>query len=79
MLLVPPGAATVTSTGPTLVAAGLVAVIWLSLFTVNADAGMDPKSTSVAPVKPEPVMVTLVPPASGPLVGLTAVTAGTVL
>ncbi len=35
-----------------------------------------PKSTAVAPVKPVPVMVTVVPPAVGPAVGLTAVTVG---
>jgi hypothetical protein len=35
-----------------------------------------PKSTAVAPVKPVPVIVTLVPPAVGPLLGLTLVTVG---
>ena len=39
-------------------------------------AGVSPKSTSVAPVNPVPVIVTVVPPAAGPLVGLTFVTAG---
>ena len=34
-------------------------------------AGIDPKSTTVAPEKPLPVMVTVVPPAAGPLLGLT--------
>ncbi len=32
-------------------------------------AGVVPKSTAVAPVKPVPVMVTVVPPAVGPAVG----------
>ena len=36
-----------------------------------------PKRTAVAPVKLEPVMMTVVPPAAGPLGGLTPVTAGT--
>ena len=35
-----------------------------------------PKFTAVAPVKPVPVMVTDVPPAAGPLVGLTLETEG---
>jgi hypothetical protein len=35
-----------------------------------------PKFTAVAPVKPVPVIVTLVPPAVGPLLGLTFVTVG---
>ncbi len=39
-------------------------------------AGGSPKSTSVAPVKPAPVMVTTVPPLEGPLFGLTEETEG---
>jgi len=39
-------------------------------------AAVVPKLTAVAPRKSVPVMVTLVPPVSGPLLGLTAVTAG---
>ncbi len=35
-----------------------------------------PKSTAVAPVKLVPLTVTEVPPAVGPLVGLTTVTVG---
>ena len=35
-----------------------------------------PKTTLVAPVKPVPVMVTVVPPAGGPEVGETPVTVG---
>jgi hypothetical protein len=38
-----------------------------------------PKSTAVAPVNPPPVMVTGVPPLSGPLAGATLVTAGAAL
>jgi hypothetical protein len=37
-------------------------------------AAVDPKSTTVAPEKPLPEMVTVVPPAAGPLLGLTRVT-----
>ena len=37
-----------------------------------------PKVTAVAPVKPVPVIVTVVPPASGPEGGATLVIVGTV-
>ena len=37
---------------------------------------MAPNFTAVAPVKLVPVIVTVVPPAVGPEVGLTAVTVG---
>src|SRR5665213_818201 len=56
--------------------AGAVAVTWVSDTTVNVVAGIEPNVTAVAPVKPEPVTVTLVPPAMGPLVGLIAVIVG---
>ncbi len=65
---------TVTSTVP--LPAGLVAVIWVSLLNVKL-ATVEPNETPVASVKPEPVMVTLVPPAADPLVGLMLVTDGT--
>ena len=71
---VPPGVVTVTSTVP--VPAGLSAVIVVSLTTVKFVAAVVPKSTAVAPVKPVPVIVTDVPPAAGPLVGLRPVTVG---
>ena len=71
---VPPGVVTVTSTVP--VPAGLSAVITVSLTTVKFVAGFVPKSTAVAPVKPVPVIVTMVPPAAGPSFGLTAETVG---
>ena len=58
------------------VPAGLSAVIVVSLTTVEFVAGVVPKSTAVAPVKPVPVIVTNVPPAAGPLVGLRPVTVG---
>ena len=48
----------------------------MSSTTVTPVAAVAPKSTAVAPVKPVPVIVTDVPPATGPLVGLTPVTVG---
>ena len=76
---VPPGVVTVTSTVP--LPAGLTAVIWVSLLTVKLVAIVEPTSTAsnetlVAQVNPVPVRVTLVPPASGPLVGLMLLTEG---
>ena len=65
---------TVTSTVP--VPAGAVTVSEVALFTVTPVPAVAPKSTAVAPVKPVPVSVTEVPPATGPLFGLTAVTVG---
>jgi hypothetical protein len=73
---VPPGVVTVTSTVPA-EPAGEVALILVALTTVNEVAAVDPKLTAVAPVNPVPVIVTTVPPASGPALGRTAVTAGT--
>ena len=70
----PAGVVTVTSTVP--VPAGLLAVIVVSFTTVRFVAAVVPNSTAVAPVKPVPVIVTGVPPAVGPLVGLRPVTAG---
>jgi hypothetical protein len=72
--LIPPGVVTVTSTVPA--PAGEVAVICVALFIVNVVAAVAPNFTAVAPVKFVPVMVTLVPPAVGPLVGFTDVTVG---
>ena len=67
-----PGVTTVTSTVP--VPAGLVAVIWVSESTTTFVAATMPKSTCVAPLKPDPVIVTVVPPVAGPEGGLTPVT-----
>src|SRR2546421_732276 len=73
--LVPPaGVVTVMSTAP--VPAGGTAGIWVALPTVCEVAWVPPNWTAVAPVKPVPVIVTLVPPADGPFDGLTAVTVG---
>ena len=71
---VPAGVVTVTFATP--VPAGLSAVIVVSLTTVTFVAAVVPKSTAVAPVNPAPVIVTRVPPAAGPLVGLRPETVG---
>ena len=72
--LVPDGVVTVTSTVPA-ACAGEVALIWLAVFTVNV-AAVVPNFTAVAPVNPVPAIVTLVPPALGPELGVTLVTVG---
>ena len=51
-----------------------VAVIWVALLTVNESAAVPANLTAVAPEKFVPVMVTLVPPAAGPIFGATSVT-----
>ena len=71
---VPTEVVTVMSTAP--VPEGETAVTWLSLFTVNEVAALVPNFTAVAPVKPEPVTVTDVPPVVAPPVGLIAVICG---
>jgi hypothetical protein len=45
--------------------------------TVKLAAGVAPKFTAVTPKKLVPLIVTVVPPADGPLVGSTPVTVGT--
>lgn len=55
--------------------AGVTAVIDVSEFTVKL-AETVPKSTADAPVKPVPVIVMDVPPATDPVGGVTAVTVG---
>src|SRR5580692_9889625 len=75
--LVPPGAVTVTSTVPA-DSAGEVTVSEVPVpFTTTLVPAVVPNFTEVAPVKPDPVTVTEVPPDVGPVFGLTAVTAGT--
>ena len=51
-------------------------MIWVAPLTVKEPAGVPPKLTAVAPLRFAPVMVTLVPPAAGPVFGLTLVTVG---
>jgi hypothetical protein len=72
---VPSGVVTVTWTVP--VPAGLVAVIIVRLSTVTLVALADPKETVEPFTNPVPLIVTVVPPASGPVDGETDVTVGT--
>ena len=72
---VPPGVVTTTLTAPA-VFAGVCAVIEVALATTTFVAAVPPKVTPVAPVKLVPVIVTLVPPAGRPPLGLTPVTVG---
>src|SRR6185312_15131514 len=74
--LVPAGVVTVTSTTPAAAPVGAVTVIEVSLLTVKLAAAIAPKLTAVAPRKFVPVIVTTVPPASGPLLGETLMTVG---
>lgn len=69
------GPVTVTSTVPT-EPAGLVAVIWVPLFTVKVVAGVESKVTAVAPLKPDPLITTTVPPGRGPVFGVRPETTG---
>ena len=55
---------------------GAAAVMEVDETTVKLVAGVPPKVTAVAPSNPVPVMVTVVPPLTGPLGGLTAVMVG---
>ena len=75
MALVPAEVVTVTSSVPE--PAGDETVISVAETTVKLVAAVVPKSTAVAPVNPEPVTVTVVPPAGRPATGLRAVTFGT--
>ena len=70
----PPGVVTVTSTLP--LPAGEVAVIELSELTVKLVASLLPNTTAEALPRFVPVIVTEVPPASGPSLGDTPVTVG---
>jgi hypothetical protein len=72
---VPNGVVTVTSTVAA-DSAGETAVICVAELTVKLVAAVAPKLTAVAPVNEVPVMVTDVPPAVDPEVGLTEVTVG---
>ncbi len=66
---------TTTSTAPA-AWAGVVASIWVELTKVTPVAAVPPKVTVAPLTKFVPVMVTAVPPMSGPLVGATEVTVG---
>jgi hypothetical protein len=64
----------VTVIGPVVAPVGTVVVIWISLFTVKAGWLVPLNFTAVAPVKPEPLIVTDAP--STPLLGLKLVITG---
>jgi len=77
--LVPSGVDTVTTTDPVDAAAGAIARMMLDVLTYQpVGAGVDPKSTAVAPSKSPPVISTKVPPPRGPWEGETEFTTGTV-
>ena len=66
---------TVTETVP--VPAGTTTLSEVSLVTSTEVPALEPKSTLVDPeTNPVPVTVTVLVPAAGPLLGLTAVTVG---
>ena len=73
--LVPLPVVTLTSTVPAL-PAGALTVMDVALLTVNV-VRVAPNWTLVTPEKFVPVMVTLVPPAVGPLLGEMLLTVGT--
>ena len=73
----PPAVLTVTETVP--VPAGTVTVSEVELIRLTPTPAVEPKSTVGTPENPVPVTVTLLPPAAGPLFGLTAVTVGAAL
>jgi len=72
---VPPGVVTSTLAVPAL-PAGVVQVAEVAETTVRPVQAEPPTVMPVAPVRLAPVMVMLVPPVVGPLVGETEVTVG---
>src|ERR1700676_3839593 len=73
---VPPGVVTKTSTVAA-ASAGEMMVMDVAELTTRPVPAVVPNFTTVAPVKPVPVTVTLVPPAVDPVLGETLVTVGT--
>jgi hypothetical protein len=73
--LVPPGVVTETSTTPA-DPAGDGTLICVSLLTVKPGALVVPNRIPVVPVKPVPVIITGVPPITGPVGGEMPETAG---
>jgi len=74
--LVPAGVVTVTSTVSAPLAFGETAVIDAGEFAVKLAALVEPNLTVVVPLKPVPVMFTVVPPLGEPWFGSTLVTVG---
>ena len=75
-LVPPPAVVTVTSTGPTIVVGGTIAVIEFADFTVKLAATLVPNLTAVAPVNCVPLIATAVPPVTGPRLGVMPATVG---
>ena len=73
--VLPPGVVTVMVSPPNAVPAATIAVIDVSEFTVTLVAAVDPKLTADTPVRPLPMIVTVVP--TGPPPGEKEVTTGT--
>ena len=71
----PAGVVTITETTPA-AWAGVMQVIEVALAMTTLAAAEPPNATDVVPVKPVPVMVTLVFPVIGPLFGDTLETVG---
>ena len=69
VLLGPSPVVTMTSTSPATLLAAVLQVIVVGLNTETFVAGTPPNVTDVAPVKPTPVILTLVPPALVPNAG----------
>ena len=77
--LVPPGPVTVTSTVPPInweLPAGDVTVSDVAETTLTPVPALVPNATVSPDAKPVPVIVTAVPPAAGPLAGVTPLTVG---
>ena len=74
--LAPPGVVTLASTTPVAVRLGVVTWSWVAEPTLRLVPAVPPNVTLLAPVRLVPVIVTTVPPAKGPLAGLSAVTVG---
>ncbi len=72
---VPPGVTTVTLTVP--VPEGEVTLTWVAETTLKLVVAVDPNLIEVVPLRLVPLMVTAVPPAGVPAVGLMEVTVGT--
>ena len=63
------GVTTETVTLPSVAPAGLTATIDVSVIDTMLAAGTRPNSTLVAPLNPEPAIVSSVPPLVGPALG----------
>jgi hypothetical protein len=72
----PPGVVTVTWTAPGFIAKGLRTTIWLGMSLMRLVTATVPKLTAEAPARFVPVIVTSVPPITGPAVGLMPATTG---